>query len=881
MIHIREWIRRLFATIRQKARDVELEEELRLHLELAATDLQRGGSAEAAVRAARVQAGGVTQALEALRDQRGLPWLADLAQDARYAVRTLRRTPIFTTVALVTLASAIGANTAIFSLLNVLLLRDLPVRQPAGLVQFHWTYPGDPPLNLFSVDTYENYRDHNSVFSDMLGTGSVRLVSQSARAERLGVECVTGNFFTALGVRSAAGRLLGEQDNQPGAPPAAVVSWTYWNEKFNRKPDMLGTSLMVADMPVTVVGVADQEFFGLVVGYKPDVWIPATVCQLKGRPGLAIMARLKEGVSIDRAQTEMRVLDRPRIEEFARGDPKWRETTFDVRPARAGLLTPVHEQFTKPLWVLMAIVGVLLLLACANLGSLLLARGAARSREMAVRVSLGAGRFRIVRQVLTESLLLAIAGGLLGMVAAYIGAGVLLRIMTSGTRMIGVPPRFELTIDAPVLIFTTGVMALAAVLFGLAPALAAFAPAPAATLKEARGTGHPRSRRIFGNGLVVAQVALSVVLLSVSGLFVGHLSRLRDSSLGFDPTSVLLVGLDAPRAGQSREVLAQRYKDLLSRFESIPGVRSATLSGMTPISGAAGSRFVTVEGGHEAPEARRRVMLNEVAPRYFETLRTPLIAGRDFQFTDEGNPRVAIVNQAIVRRYFEGRDPLGKHLQFDNDQQAYEIVGVVADAKYADVRIPAPPTIYVHAFQQNRLPSGFALRTTGSATAVTGGVRRIVSEVMGSAPNVKVTTLAEQVDSSIVPERLTATLSGFFSGAGMLLAGIGLYGLLAYTVARRTHEIGVRMALGAQGRDVTFLVLRGALTLVGAGLIVGAPVAMWSKRVAASMLGNLPAGSPLPIVIAALATIGVTLLAACVPARRATRVDPLTALRSE
>ena len=884
MSQIREWIRRLWGTVRGDPLDAEMEEELDLHLELAAEDAQRrGGVREDAARAARLQAGSVARAMDSLRDQRGLPWLADFAQDARHGFRTLRRSPAFTTVALVTLALGIGANTAIFSLINVLVLRDLPVREPAGLVQFLWTYPGDPPLNLFSVEHYETYRDHNSVFSDMLGTASARVESQTAGvgAERLGVECVTGNFFDALGVRSAAGRLLSDEDNQPGAPAVAVVSWTYWNERFNRGPEILGTNLMLlGDLPVTVVGVAGREFVGLVVGYRPDVWLPAGVCQRKEPPGLAMMARLKEGVSIDRAQAEMRVLDRARIEEFARRDPKWRETTFDVLPARAGLSTPVHQQFAKPLWVLMAVVGALLLLACANIGSLLLARGAARQREMAVRVSLGAGRFRIVRQVLTESLLLAIAGGLLGLVAAYIGAGVLLRIMTS-VRMLGVPPRLEVTIDASVLIFTAGAMALAAMLFGLAPACAAFASAPASALRAGGGAGQPGSRRLFGNGLVVAQVALSLVLLSVSGLYLGHLSNLRNRDLGFDRRSVLLVSLDTTRTGLGRDQLARVYKELLGRFEAIPGVRSATVSGMTPISGAAGSRFATVDGFEEAPQARRRLLLNGVAPKYFETFGTPLVAGRDFQVADESRPPVAIVNQAMARHYFGGGNPLGRHVLFDGDSEPHEIVGVVADVKYADVRSPAPQTIYLHGFQQNRLPSEFALRTGGPPTAVAGEVRRIVDEVLRTVPVARVTTLAEQVDASIVPERLIATLSGFFGGSGMLMAAIGLYGLLAYTVARRTNEIGIRMALGATGRDVTRMVLARALALVCAGLVIGAPIAVWSTRVAASMVENLPADGLFPIVVAAGVTIGVALLAAYLPARRATRVDPLGALRSE
>lgn len=883
MARIREWISRLWGAVRRNPRDADLEEELRLHLELAAEDMQRRmGATEGAVRAAHLKAGSVAQAMDALRDQRGLPWLADLAQDVRHGFRTMRRSPGFTIVACVTLALGIGANTAIFSLVNVLVWRDLPVRDPESLVQFTWQYPGDPPMHSFSTQNYEHYRDRNDVFSDLIGTAPVSLDSELAGGP-LNTEWVTGNFFKALDVRPALGRLLQPLDGEPGAAPVAVVSWTYWKNRFNFDPRILGTQISVAGVSPQVIGVTRQEFSGLLTGYRTDVWIPAVAAPPNSRQagGFMLMARLKEGVSIERARAQMRVLDRPRIEERARRDPQWLKVTLDVEPARSGFSTPLHQQFGRPLLVVMAIVAVLLLLTCANIGSMLLARAAARQREMAVRVSLGATRFRIVRQVLTESLLLSLAGSVLGVVGAYFGAHALVRIVTSGTRLIGAPPFLDVPIDASVLMFTAGATVLAAVLFGLAPAWTAFASAPAAAMKVTGGTGQPRSGRLFGGGLVVAQVAISLVLLSVAGLYVRHLSNLRNRDLGFDRTSVLLVSLDTARAGYAREQLIQLYKELLQRFESIPGVRSATVSGMTPISGAAGSRFVTVEGFAEAPTARRRVMLNNVAPKYFDTFGTSLMSGRDFEFADEGRARAAIVNEAMARHYFAGRDPLGRQLLLEGDSRPYEVIGVVADAKYADLRTAAPPTVYLNAFQQNRLPSQVALRTSVPPTTIAADVRRIVDDVLNGVSVTKMTTLTEQVDASIVPERLIATLAGFFGGVGVLLAAIGLYGLLAYTVARRTNEIGIRMALGASRRDVTRMVLRQALSLVCVGLIVGAPIAIWTRRIAASVLDGMSTGSLLPTAVAAAVTIGVALLAAYLPARRATRVEPLIALRSE
>lgn len=890
MTRFREWILRVWGTVTRSRRDAEMEEELRLHLELATDDMRRRGSAsDDAGRAARLRTGGIAQAMEAVRDQRGLPWLADLAQDARHAFRTMRRSPGFTTVAVLTLSLGIGANTAIFSLFNVLVWRDLPVRDPGSLVQFTWQYPGDPPLNQCSIEHYEHFRDNNRVFSDLIGMVPLRLGSERSPrgTETQYTAWVTGNFFQALGVRPAVGRLLGPADAHPGAPPAAVVSWAYWKSAFNLAPQVLGTHILVAGVSAQVVGVTAQEFTGLETGYRPDVWIPAAVHPASGQAGfkrqapLMLMGRLKPGISIERARAEMRMLDRASIDELARTDPQWRTVVLDVEPARSGFSTPLHQQFGRPLAVVMSIVGVLLLLTCTNIGSMLLARATARQREMSVRVSLGASRLRIVRQVLTESLLLSAVGSLCGVAAAYFGTDVLVRIVTSGTRLLGPPPRLDVPIDATVLMFTAAIATCAGVVVGLAPAWMAFASAPASALRVGGVAGQPRSGRLSANGLVVSQVALSVVLLSVAGLYVGHLSNLRNRDLGFDRTSVLLVSVDPARAGHERERLVQLYKELLERLEAMPGVRSATVSGMTPISGAAGSQFVTVEGFEEAPTGRRRLMVNNVAPKYFDTFGTALLAGRDFQFEDEGRSRVAIVNQAMARHYFGDGNPLGRLLRLEDDAQPYEVVGVVADAKYADLRRAAPPTVYLHAFQQNRLPSQFALRTDVPPTRIGADVRHVIDDVVRGASVTKTTTLTEQIDASIVPERLTAILSGFFGGLGLLLAAIGLYGLLAYTVARRTNEIGIRMALGATRRDVTQLVLGQALSLAGVGLIIGAPIALWVRHRAATVLDGLSAESLLPAAVAALVTIAVALLAAYVPARRAIRVAPVIALRSE
>ena len=699
-------------------------------------------------------------------------------------------------------------------------------------------------------------------------------------------EIVTGNFFQMLGVRSALGRLIEVSDDTPGTAPAAVVSWRYWKTHFNAASSVLGTSIDIKDarLPVplhaTVVGVAAPAFSGLAVGYQPDVWMSLASIPdaMRSRATLALVARLKPGVSIEQARAEMRVLDAVRIDELAQRDPQWRRVEIAVEPARTGLSTPLQQQFGRPLLLLMTLVGALLLLACANIGSLLLARGEARQHEMAIRVSLGAGRFRIVRQVLTESLLLASLGCALGIVGARFGATLLMRAVTLATRSPGRPPGLEIPLDVRVLSFTIGVTVLAALAVGLAPAVAAFASARAGALRQGRGSG-PRSRRLFGNGLVVAQVAISLTLLSVAQLTIGHLRDLRGPSLGFDRHGVLLISVNTSRA-QTREQLAALYKDLVGRLRAIPGVRSVAASGTTPLALGAASRFLRAEGFDEPGENRSRVALNWVSPNYFATYGTPLLTGRDFRDTDMDQPRRVIVNQAVARRYFAGRDAVGRRIWLENEHDPYEIVGVVADAKYSDVHVEARTIVYVFA-PLSRGSTQLSLRTDVSSTAVAGDARRIVNEVLGSDAVRAVNTLADQVDAAIVPERLMATLAGFFGAVGSLLAAVGLYGLLAYAVTRRTREIGIRVALGATRGDVIRMVLASAVWLVLGGLLLGAPAALWSKRVAATMLENLPSGGLVPIGLAAAAMIAVALVAAYIPARRATRVEPVIALRSE
>jgi predicted permease len=799
----------------------------------------------------------------------------------RGALRTFRRSPGFTAGALLSLALAIGANTAIFSLMNALMLRSLPVAEPARLVEFLNQYPGDPPLNVFSRTSFEYFRDRQHVFSNLTGMRPAHFTvrGDNLEPETVDGEAVVGNFFEMLGVKPAIGRLIA-----PGDAAVAVASWSWWKNKFNLDPGVVGRRIVVDDRALTVVGVTPREFSGLHVGLQPDIWVtlgPAA----EDRAPLQLIARLRPGVSIEQARAEMAVLFRWTLEErsAASQDPAMRQLKFTVEPAGAGLATGLRGHFAKPLLALMAVVGLLLSIACINLANMLLARGAGRRQELAVRVALGASRSRILRLVLTESLMLSAAGAAAGVVLAYFGAGALARMMTSGRPIIGLPARIEIDVrpDAHVLLFTAVVALLTGLLFGAAPAWNALASGPLTSLREIGRVGGTRFTRLAGRSLVVAQVALSVGLLSAAGLFIRHLANIEEIDLGFRRDHVLLVKLDPTRSGYSGAQLSRAYQDLLGGLEAIPGVRSATLSAPTPLSGAAASRFVNVEGHAEPPADRRYISVSWIAPKYFQTFGTPLLVGRDFTFEDRGRPPVAIVNQAMARYYFGDGNPLGRSFTFDGEDRPYEIVGVAGDAKYQEIREDTHRTVYLDTFQFPQPATDFAIRTHMPPEAMGPAVRRTVRAALKTVAVARMATLAGQVDASIVPERLIATLSGMFGALGSLLAAIGVYGLLAYTVARRTREIGIRIALGATPRAIARMVLGEALGLSCAGLLIGALIAWWGQRLAGSFSPDLPTKSAFPIAFASVSMLAIALAAAYVPARRGARVDPMEALRHE
>ena len=814
-------------------------------------------------------------------------FFAGVLQDIRYAFRMMRNSPGFTAIAVLTFALGIGANVAIFTMMNGLMLHPLPVRDAGRLVEIvhHAAGEPEPGFNGFFWDAYEAMRDGNRSLSDLI-IGSMNVYD----IEGAGLESQTvfggnvgGNFFEALGVRPATGRLIGEQDIKDSSP-VAVVSWSLWKSRFNLNPAIVGQKIISGDTPYTIIGVAQSGFAGLSSQTPQDIWLPYSLGDRSSHEfNIALQGHLKPGVSVQQAQTDLATLfqatnDRPGANPFMRS------SELRIVPAGNGVSTPLTQMLSTPLKVLMATVGLLLLLACANLAGLLLARGASRQHEMAVRVSLGATRGRLLRQTLTESLLLSLSGSAIGVLLAYLANGALIRVFSSGRLMSGVPIRFEMLRhpDARVLLFTAATALLTGLLCGAAPAISASNVAPATALLPGSKIGETKRQRLFGKGLVAAQVAFSLVLVSLAGLFVGYLSHLR-SNLGFERNNLLLVTLDFEKSGYDAAQFSHRSQDLLARLNAIPGVTSATFSDMSPMEGPASTGIAVPQG---RLEQQPQVFINYVAQDYFKTYGTSFLAGRDFSTHDRSSSRFAIINERAARDCFGIDNPVGKritlnHITDTKEEKTYEVIGVVGDAKYNDLQLPAPPTIYTNLFQEGFIASQLSVRTETDLAGVAGTVRQTVTDTLKGVPVVHMTPMKEQVDSTIVPERLFATLSSGFGALGALLAVIGLYGLLAYSVARRTREIGVRMALGAERADVMRIVVRDALWMVLAGVAIGAPLALWGKRIVASVIPGLPVAGVLPIVVAAAIMIAVSLIAAYLPAQRATRVDPIVALRYE
>ena len=819
-------------------------------------------------------------------------------QDVRYALRLLSRSPGFTALAVLTLALGIGANTAIFSVLDPLLLRKLPVQNPDELV---WVNSSGTmgPAEISEIETFYAYRDKAAVFSGVLAFADVApyAVTHNGRTALANGELVSGSYFTTLGVRPFAGRLFTDIDEHQA--PAVVLSFDFWRREFNSDPTAIGKSISFGDQAdasrtgtlpqrsYTIVGVALPEFFGAEVGKSPDFYFPLGVVNVPSqdywqRPWVTILARLKPGVSIAQAQASLDPLLHE-VENYSTLPEIERQENFAhvlLTPAARGL-SQVRLKFSLPAIVLMIVVGLLLLIACANVANLLLARGMARKREFTVRLALGAGRWRIVRHLLTESTLLAAAGALSGLIVGQWTSHLLVASLSTQQ----VPITLSTQLNGRSLLFTSILLALTVLVSGLAPALSATRGQLAEELKAQGGGSHRSSTQSrLGRILIVAQVALSMILLAGAGLLLHSLYNLETFDAGFDRDKVSIVTINGYSASRTRDQVAAFYDQLLQRVKQLPEVHSASYSSFAPISGKEVGVNVVVEGYTLRPGEVANERFVGISPGYFETMGIPLLQGRDFaqQEVHPDSPSyqstsVAIINRTMAHRFFGDSSPLGKHFRFvEGNRPPLEIVGVVADSKYNGLRESPTDFFYIPGTHGD-----LEIRTNESAATLAGPLRGILQSLDSSVDIVSIKTLREQVDDSLHPDRLIAALCGTFSILALVLTCVGLYGALAFHVARRTSEIGVRMALGAHPQDIFRLVVGQGMRLTVSGLVLGIIAAVGATSPLASLLFGVKRTDPLAFLGVSAVLLFAAGLACYLPARRAMRVDPMTALRDE
>ncbi|MBZ5591648.1 MAG: ABC transporter permease [Acidobacteriia bacterium] len=840
----------------------------------------------------------------------------NLLKDLRHAARALWQNPGFTAVAVLSLALGIGVNTAIFSLIDTLLLKTLPVEDPGRLVMI--SDPSAAGVNigtqggersLFTCDEFARMRERNQVFTGMLAAesnaGRENVSINGGSLEELRARLVSENYFSALGVKPLAGRTFtGEDEKGPGSDPYAVISYAYWKKRFGLDASVLGKTIQIHEAFLTVIGVMPPGFFGETVGDAPDAWLPMMM-EPAVKPGrdwlhddpskaervewLLVAGRLKPGVSEKQAESSLNVLFQQVVHETAGSNlppERLRQLAgqkIKIRPGDKGA-SPLRDDFNEPLLVLMAVVVLVLLIACANVANLLLARSAARQREIGIRLAIGASRGRLIRQLLTESFVLALIGGAVGVLFAFWTSDMLLRMVASGEN----PVPLDIHPDWRILAFTAGLAMLTGLVFGLAPAFRGTRVDVSSALKEnARGVIGSGARISMGKALVISQVAISLVLLIGAGLFLRTLENLRRVDLGYARERLLLVHVDALAAGYQKEQRAAVFQNLLERFRSMPGVRGATLSENGLFSGNESGDQISVEGYKPQKRGDDHVRWDQIGPNYFSTIGIPLLLGREIGPQDVGtSARVCVINEAMARFYFAGQNPIGKHItnEFPDTRFTFQIVGVSKDDRDHQLRGEISRRFYIPFFQgMAGVPEegNFEIRTFADPSSLIRTIRQQVEQVDRSLPILSASPLGELLDQRLTQERLLAQLCVFFGALALVLASVGLYGVLSYSIARRTNEIGIRMALGAQQRTVLGMVLRETSVVVVIGIAVGVPVALGLTRFVSSKLYGLKATDPLTIVGASLILAAVAMFAGYLPARRAARVDPLVALRYE
>jgi predicted permease len=909
---------RRLAWFRQRERfESELEEEMRHHLALKA---EEQGSAGAAA-----QFGNVTLLKENSRAMWNFAFLEQLKQDLRYAMRAMAANKLFTAMAVGSLALGIGANTAIYSFMDAILIRALPVRHPEELVILNWRAKGDePPVvtdlngsnyrdggllvsNSFPYPAYEFFRGHNESFSQLFGykdAGRLNLVADGT-AELGEGAYVSGGYFAGLGVRAAAGKLIGMKDDLPGATPVVTITYNLWQRRFGGQSGTLGKVLLINGQPFLIAGIAPPEFFGVDAGSAPQVFIPIRLSGLVessqwNDPAtrfsdphfywMGIMGRLKTGVSLQQAQSQLAGQFNGWVSATANNE-KERLVLPSLSLAKGGAGTEsLRRQYSKPLYLLMAMVALILTVACANLANLLLARSAARRREMAVRLSLGAGRFRIIRQMLTESLLLSVCGGLMGIVVAAAGIRALTLMLANGQ------PDFTLRaqLDWRVLLFTLVIALASGMFFGLAPALQATRVDITPALKETRAS-NPRARKgrlgiPFGlsHVLVVWQIASALMLVSAAGLFVRTLANLHAVDVGFNQQNILLFSVNPAQAGYKGAALSNLYRELQQRFGAVPGVRSATMTHMPLVSNSWSSTGIAIPGLAKTKGRGPQTAVTRVGTKFFETMQMPILQGRAIDERDRNDtPTTAVVNEVFAKKYFPGISAVGRHFSFGGgkDAEDVEIVGICRTARYNSLRGEIPPVAYTSYLQTGKGDVAdqlyFELRTAGEPLTLAQAVYRIVQQVAPKVPVADMTTQGRSIEGTFSQERTFADLCTCFGALSLLMACIGLYGMMAYAVTRRTSEIGIRMALGAARGRMIWMVLHEVMVLAVVGLMIGSAAVWQTTAVVKSFLFGMKPNDPLALGVAAGILLMCALAAGYVPAWRASQIDPMVAVRHE
>lgn len=836
-----------------------------------------------------------------------------LLQDLRYAGRMLAKSPGFTAIAILTLALGIGANTAIFSLMDAVLLKMLPVKDAQQLVLFTWDDNNWPPHTSqtgwdskfsFSYPQFEMFSKENKSLSSVftfapLGSSPENTtIAVDGDAGLANGVMVSGEYFSGLGGSPLMGRGITEQDEDKGAPRVAVISYGYWTRRFGRDPGILGRHIELNGLPCTIVGVAPRGFSGMQPGLEPDVYVafddlpnlrpwsqkPADADSFYAARDwivLNIFGRLKPGVTQHQAQSELNTL----FHNFLTSDWKPAKASdvpaFTLSPGSQGIPN-LREGFSQPLQILMVLVGLALLIACANVATLLLARASARQKEISVRLAIGASRARLLRQLLTESVLLSVLGGAVGLLFAGWGTNMLLRMFAGGSDQIAL----DVAPDLTVLLFTLGVAVVTGILFGLAPALRISRMDLASIMKDSSAsTTGGREKHRLGNSLVIAQVAASLVLMVGAGLFVRTLVNYENEDYGFNQQHLLTFGLDASRQGYQGDRLVNLYAEVQEHLEALPGVVSAAAISEPPFNGWSSNTTIALDGHPTTSDNLLRWM--RVGPDFFRTMGIPIVLGHGFSRSDIAiSPKIAVVDENFVKKYYPHENPIGHHFSFSSDANpnyTVEIIGVAKPAELVNPHARLRPKAYAPyaAFPQYVDSMFFEVRSAGDPASVISEIRDAVHGLDPGLPLMELKTQTEEREEALVQERLFARLSGFFGLLALLLATIGLYGTMAYAVSRKTREIGIRMALGAEPGNVMRMVIGTGIKLVGIGAAIGVACALSTARLARSLIFGVTPDDPWTLLGAVVLLMLVAMLACYIPARRAMKVDPLVALRYE